>query len=93
MRDTPVVMRRLMIETEAAAGEIRVRVTDHGPGIAPKDLKNIFEPFWSAKPTGMGIGLSICQSIVSAHHGTLTVANNSDGGATFLVAFPTPQAA
>jgi signal transduction histidine kinase len=92
MCDTPVVMRRLMIATEATDSEVRVRVTDHGPGIAPKDLKNIFEPFWSAKPAGMGIGLSICQSIVSAHHGAMTVANNPDGGATFLVAFPMPQA-
>jgi C4-dicarboxylate-specific signal transduction histidine kinase len=93
MRDTPVVMRQLLIGTEATDAEIRLRVTDHGPGIATKDLKNIFEPFWSAKPTGMGIGLSICQSIVTAHHGTLTVANNPDGGATFFLAFPAPQAA
>jgi len=68
-------------------------VADHGPGIAPQDLKNIFEPFWSGKSAGMGIGLSICQSIVAAHHGTLTVANNPDGGATFLLALPTLQAA
>jgi signal transduction histidine kinase len=93
MRDTPVVMRRLMIGTEAADAEIRVRVRDHGPGVAPKDLKNIFEPFWSGKSAGMGIGLSICQSIVAAHHGTLTVANNPDGGATFFLTFPTPQTA
>jgi C4-dicarboxylate-specific signal transduction histidine kinase len=93
MRDTPVVMRRLMIGTEAADAEIRVRVRDHGPGIAPKDLKNIFEPFWSGKSAGMGIGLSICQSIVAAHHGSLTVANNPDGGATFFLIFPTLQAA
>jgi C4-dicarboxylate-specific signal transduction histidine kinase len=92
MRDTPVVMRRLVIGTETTDSEIRVRVTDHGPGIAPKDLKNIFEPFWSAKPAGMGIGLSICQSIVSAHHGVMTVANNPDGGATFIVSFPRVQA-
>jgi C4-dicarboxylate-specific signal transduction histidine kinase len=93
MRDTPVVMRRLMIGTEATDAEVLLRITDHGPGIATKDLKNIFEPFWSAKPTGMGIGLSICQSIVAAHHGTLRAANNPDGGATFIVVFPTPQAA
>lgn len=92
MRDTPIVMRRLIIGTGATDAAIRLRVTDHGPGIAPKDLKNIFEPFWSGKSSGMGIGLSICQSIVAAHHGTLTVANNPDGGATFLVVFPIAQA-
>jgi C4-dicarboxylate-specific signal transduction histidine kinase len=88
MRDTPVVMRRLIIGTDSTDEEIRLRVTDHGAGIASEDLQNIFEPFWSAKPAGMGIGLSICQSIVVAHHGTLTVANNPDGGATFFLAFP-----
>ena len=93
MRGTPVVMRQLMIGTEASDSEVCLRVTDRGPGIAPKDIKNIFEPFWSAKPTGMGIGLSICQSIIVAHHGALTVANNPDGGATFFVVFPTSQAA
>jgi C4-dicarboxylate-specific signal transduction histidine kinase len=93
MRDSPVVMRRLMITTEASNAEVRLRVADHGPGIAPSDLKNIFEPFWSGKTAGMGIGLSICQSIVAAHHGTLTVANNPDGGATFLLSLPTFQAA
>jgi len=93
MRDTPVVMRRLMIATEAGNAQVRLRVSDHGPGIAPPDLNNIFEPFWSGKSSGMGIGLSICQSIVAAHHGTLTVANNPDGGATFLLTLPTFQAA
>jgi C4-dicarboxylate-specific signal transduction histidine kinase len=93
MRETPVIMRRLMIDTESDDTAVWLRVRDHGPGIAPKDLKSIFEPFWSAKPTGMGIGLSICQSIVAAHHGTLTVTNNPDGGATFSVVFPTPQVA
>ena len=93
MRHAPVVMRQLMIGTEATNEEIRLRVTDHGPGIPTSDLKNIFEPFWSAKPSGMGIGLSICRTIVVAHHGTLTVANNPDGGATFSVVFPTSHAA
>jgi C4-dicarboxylate-specific signal transduction histidine kinase/ABC-type uncharacterized transport system substrate-binding protein len=93
MRGAPIVVRRLVIGTEASEAEIRLRVTDNGPGIAPEDLKNIFEPFWSRKAAGMGIGLSICQSIVVAHHGTLTVANNLDGGATFVVALPTSQVA
>jgi signal transduction histidine kinase len=93
MRRIPIVMRQLMICTEATAAEVLLRVTDHGPGIAPENLTKVFEPFWSAKPAGMGIGLAICQSIVGAHHGTLTVANNPDGGATFSVVFPTHLAA
>jgi C4-dicarboxylate-specific signal transduction histidine kinase len=93
MRDTPVIMRRLEIRTDATDTTVSLRVSDHGTGVAPKDLKNIFEPFWSAKPAGMGIGLSICQSIIAAHHGSLTVANNPDGGATFSIELPIPAAA
>jgi two-component system sensor kinase FixL len=93
MRGVPIVLRQLMISTEATDNEIRVLVVDHGPGIAPEHLTKVFEPFWSAKPKGMGIGLAICQSIVVAHHGTLTAANNPDGGATFSIAFPTHRAA
>ena len=93
MRRIPVVMRQLMICTEATTADVCLRVTDHGPGIAPENLAKVFEPFWSAKPAGMGIGLAICQLIVATHHGTLTVANNPDGGATFSAAFPTSLAA
>ena len=45
-------------------------VVDNGPGIPERDLKRVFDPFWSTKAGGMGIGLAICQSIVAAHHGT-----------------------
>jgi signal transduction histidine kinase len=93
MRDTPNVMRRLLLRTEMTETEIRISVTDNGTGIAPTNLENIFEPFWSAKPSGMGIGLSICHSIVAAHHGVLTASNNPDGGATFLIVFPIGAAA
>lgn len=89
MRSIPIVMRQLLVCTESTATEVSLRVKDHGPGIAPENLTKVFEPFWSAKPAGMGIGLSICQLIVAAHHGILTVANNPDGGATFSVVLPT----
>ena len=51
----------------------------------------MFDAFWSTKAGGMGIGLAICQSIVTAHHGRLTVANNPEGGATFCAALPVRQ--
>ena len=54
---------------------------------------NVFDAFWSTKPGGMGIGLAICQSIVAAHRGRLTAANNPDGGATFCVSLPRGQPA
>jgi C4-dicarboxylate-specific signal transduction histidine kinase len=88
MRSIPTVMRQLTIRSEATQSEVQLQVIDNGPGIALKDLDHVFEPFWSAKPSGMGIGLSVCQSIVAAHHGTLSVSNNRDGGATFSVVIP-----
>ena len=65
-----------------------VCVEDRGPGIAQDDLKRVFEPFWSTKSGGMGMGLAICQSIVAAHGGTLTVDNNPHGGAIFCATLP-----
>ena len=51
-------------------------------------IDRIFDMFWTTKSGGMGIGLAICRTIVAAHGGTLTAANNSDKGATFRVALP-----
>jgi signal transduction histidine kinase len=48
----------------------------------------VFDAFWSTKAGGMGIGLAICQSIVAAHHGTITASNNPEGGATFRITLP-----
>lgn len=80
--------RRLTIRTESAGTDVRMHVVDKGAGIAADDLKHVFNAFWSTKPGGMGIGLAICQSIVGAHHGRITAANNAEGGATFCVSLP-----
>ena len=80
--------RKLTIRTELNGANIRLCVVDRGTGIAPEEIKNVFDAFWSTKAGGMGIGLAICQSIVTAHRGTLTVANNPDGGATFCATWP-----
>ena len=85
--------RKLTIRTEAAGAEVRLCVIDCGIGIAAADLKDIFSPFWSTKSEGLGIGLAICRSIVDAHHGRLTAANNPGGGATFCVALPAREQA
>jgi two-component system sensor kinase FixL len=66
-------------------------VTDTGPGIPPDQLDRIFEPFVTAKPTGMGIGLSISRSIVEAHGGKLW-AENGTRGATFHFTVPLQNA-
>lgn len=62
---------------------VRVSVSDTGPGVKCWYVNRIFEPFYTTKPTGMGMGLSICRSIVEAHGGTLRVLANEPHGATF----------
>ena len=76
--------RRLTIETSREGdGLVRVSVIDRGSGIAPEMLQRIFEPFFSTKSAGLGMGLSICQAIVKAHGGRLWASNNADRGAAF----------
>ncbi len=81
-------VRVVTIRSESVGTDVRLTVVDNGAGIPPEDLKHVFDAFWSTKPGGMGIGLAICQSIVAAHHGRITAANNADGGATFCVSLP-----
>ncbi len=63
-------------------------VADRGPGVPTDMLENVFDPFWTTKPGGMGIGLAICRSIALAHHGSLTSSNAPQGGAVFCVLLP-----
>ena len=88
MSGEPESERRLVLRTDAAGAAVRVCIVDRGPGIAPGDLERVFEPFWSDKPDGMGMGLAICHAIVTAHGGTLTATNNPQRGATFCFTLP-----
>ena len=65
------------------SGEVVVAVQDSGPGIAQEIAQRIFEPFFSTKPEGTGMGLAICRSIVEAHDGRLWAENSHGGGAVF----------
>jgi signal transduction histidine kinase len=80
--------RRLTVRTEACDSGVCLRVSDNGTGIAADQINNVFEPFWSTKPNGMGMGLTICRSIVASHHGSISASNNPEGGATFSVTLP-----
>lgn len=80
--------REIEIATEAAEDEVRVRVADSGHGISPEMLGTLFNSFVSAKPGGMGIGLSVSRTIVEAHGGWITADNRPGGGAVFHVRLP-----
>jgi two-component system sensor kinase FixL len=87
MRDS--TRRELVVRTHAAVdGEIAVVVEDTGPGISEEISAQLFKPFVTTKPAGMGVGLSISKRIVEAHGGTMTVSQNAAGGATFSFTLP-----
>jgi C4-dicarboxylate-specific signal transduction histidine kinase len=88
MGDVKADERRLTVRTEANGVDVRLYVSDNGSGIAPDHLKTVFDPFWSTKDGGMGMGLAICQSIVASHRGTITAGNNAPRGASFRVSLP-----
>ena len=71
-----------------AAESIKVAVTDCGTGLSGDNLDKIFQPFYTSKKDGLGIGLSICRSIVEAHGGRLWAENNNGTGATFYFTLP-----
>jgi len=72
---------------------ILITVEDSGPGIDPENLDRIFHPFFTTKSRGMGMGLSICRSIVEAHHGRLSARSVADRGSVFQIALPAGNAA
>lgn len=69
-------------------GFTRVSVSDTGSGLSRETLSRLFEPFMTTKKEGMGVGLSICRTIVEAHGGSIWANNNPDGGATFAFTLP-----
>jgi PAS domain S-box-containing protein len=76
--------RELLITTgPAEPGGVRVAVCDSGPGLAPAALERLFEAFYTTKPNGLGLGLSICRSIIEAHGGRLWATANMPCGAVF----------
>jgi two-component system, LuxR family, sensor kinase FixL len=86
MADRPTADRRMTITTRLAeAGGIQLSVYDRGGGIPEGRLDQIFDPFVTTKKDGLGLGLAICRSIITAHGGRLWAVNNEDAGATFTV--------
>lgn len=89
MADPATLDRRLIIRTRAGTdGCCVISVRDAGKGIPLEQFDQLFEQFFSTKPDGLGMGLSIARSIVESHGGRIWATNNSDAGATFHVALP-----
>jgi signal transduction histidine kinase len=81
--------RQLVIRTSVDEDDgVCVSVQDAGVGIDPSRMGKLFEPFYSSKSDGMGIGLSISRSIIESHHGRLWAKPNAGPGATFLFSIP-----
>ncbi len=80
--------RRVALHARRRNGLIEVAVRDRGPGIAADDVERVFEPFYTTKREGLGMGLSICRSIIRAHGGRLWAERNAEGGATFYFTLP-----
>ena len=82
MVSTPLAQRNILISTRGTeSGLMEVFVKDRGPGIRPLENGRLFEPFYTTKAHGLGLGLTICSTIVQAHGGRLTLVNQEGGGA------------
>jgi PAS domain S-box-containing protein len=93
MRDMSEEERELLISTRNDPDGVLVEVRDSGPGFAPADLDRVFEAFYTTKPSGLGLGLSICRSIIEAHNGRLWASPNAPRGAIFGFVVPAHPAA
>jgi C4-dicarboxylate-specific signal transduction histidine kinase len=82
--------RVLVVRSELRHDDhVVILVSDTGPGVTAQDADLIFDPLFTTKPSGMGMGLAICRSIVEAHRGSLRLANDDPKGATFQIVLPT----
>ena len=92
MTDIPLPERRIAIQVRNLPQEVEVQVRDQGCGLPPETARRLFEAFFTTKPDGMGIGLSICRSIIEFHRGRLWYEPNRQGpgsrGTTFIFTLP-----
>ncbi len=88
MSETLDHARRIVVRTVPADGEVLISVADTGPGISADALPRLFEPFYTMRQDGLGVGLAICSRIVERHGGRIWAETNSDVGAIFKFTLP-----
>jgi len=88
MRDTASENRIISIRTSRVENFAQLSVSDRGSGIPGDKLKEVFEPFFTSKAEGMGMGLSIARTIIEAHQGLISAKNRDHGGASFRIKLP-----
>ena len=79
---------KLSIETHLKGDHIEIRISDTGKGVAPEDLKDIFDPFVTTKPKGTGLGLPICRKIVEDHEGEIRIQSKLGEGTVSIIILP-----
>ena len=80
--------RRLHLKSRLDGETVSVEVSDSGPGIDANSLQRIFDPFFTTESSGLGMGLSICRTIIEDHGGEIRGANRNGGGAVFTFTLP-----
>lgn len=94
MASTPIAQRSIQISTSATqAGMVDVQVRDRGHGLHARENGRAFEPFYTTKSHGLGLGLALCSTIIQAHQGRLTLMNDERGGAIAKFSIPVQQRA
>lgn len=78
----------LTLRTSETDGKVRIEISDTGKGLTPEECSRLFTPYYTTKQLGTGLGLAIVQSIVSDHHGTISVSSEEGCGATFRIELP-----
>jgi C4-dicarboxylate-specific signal transduction histidine kinase len=88
MKNTPSELRHIEIETRSEDGTAKVSIRDHGCGIPEEHVDKIFNPFYTTKSSGLGMGLAICRRLIEAHGGCIEARNHESGGATLSFSLP-----
>jgi two-component system C4-dicarboxylate transport sensor histidine kinase DctB len=92
LQDRPAPLIRIRVQREDATGAVSIRICDNGPGVAPAQLAQLFMPFSTSKPLGLGLGLVICKDLLAEYGATLSHERSEHGGASFVVRFPAVRA-